>query len=304
MPMRKAEAWQLFEPWKSLVVILAVIFSVETGVMLVLPYVPKATLGFVSEPLLDALLLTFVTAPVMWWLIVLPMRELLEARTQLLERIFCVREEEQSRIAKDLHDGIGQSLTGVLVALRAIEESSNDEELRSRIREVRRIGGDAHNEIRRIARALRPAVLDDIGLVAALERMVQDSSAASSARVTLDVAGLETDRLPKDVETALYRIAQEGLTNSLKHAGAEHIQLLLHGNPTGIEFEIRDDGRGFDPAVVFKNASGSHPFGLLSIQERVAMVGGTVQFISQPGSGTEIKVWIASTLGEIADVKN
>lgn len=269
--------------------VLATIFVVEAAVMFVLPIIFGRDLNFLAEALIDSLLLTVVVAPLLWWLIVLPLQSLAQVRTQLLQRMLTVREEEQSRIARDLHDGLGQSLTSVLVALRAIEETTSDESLRSNLKSVREIGAETHEELRRLARGLRPPSLDDLGLAAALHRVVSELKATSAGEhIALDTRECEGERLPKEIETALFRIVQESLANALKHAHASRIDIRLGRTRDLVELIVDDDGRGFDLDVAMRYSRSSQPFGLWSIQERAAMLGGNVRIATTPGSGTRV----------------
>lgn len=269
--------------------VLATIFVVEAAVMFVLPIIFGRELNFLAEALIDSLLLTVVVAPLLWWLIVLPLQSLAQIRTQLLQRMLTVREEEQSRIARDLHDGLGQSLTSVLVALRAIEETTSDESLRANIKSVREIGAETHEELRRLARGLRPPSLDDLGLSAALHRVVSELKTTSAGEhITIDTRECDGERLPKEVETALFRIAQESLANALKHARASRIDIRLGRARDLVELIVDDDGRGFDLDGAMRYSRTSQPFGLWSIQERAAMLGGNVRIATTPGAGTRV----------------
>lgn len=281
---------------------MATIFVVEAAVMFVLPIIFGRDLNFLAEALIDSLLLTVVVAPLLWWLIVLPLQSLAQVRTQLLQRMLTVREEEQSRIARDLHDGLGQSLTSVLVALRAIEETTSDDSLRSNLKSVREIGAETHEELRRLARGLRPPSLDDLGLAAALHRVVSELKATSAGEhITIDTRECDDGRLPKEVETALFRIAQESLANALKHAHASRIDIRLGRTRDLVELIVDDDGRGFDLDVAMRYSRSSQPFGLWSIQERAAMLGGNVRIATTPGSGTRVTARLPVKFEKAAD---
>src|SRR5713101_5998246 len=172
-----------------------------------------------------------------------------EVRARLLKQVLSAREEEQRRIARDLHDGIGQSLTSLLLGLRAAADVPTIEEARTRLRELRGITAALLDDVRKLARGLRPSVLDDLGLAAVLERYAADYTQAHGIAVDVYAPDLALARLPAEVETALYRIAQEALTNVLKHAAAKAVSLVVRrelGGSSGAHLTVEDDGRGFD----------------------------------------------------------
>jgi signal transduction histidine kinase len=208
--------------------------------------------------------------------------ELREAgRRETLRRVVDAQEHERRRIARELHDETGQALTSVLLGLRLIEEVSPD--VRASVSELRETITSAIQELRALAVDLRPKALDDFGLGAAIERLADTYSRRTGIAVDVHVAGL-TDRLPEDIETALYRIIQESLTNVAKHAGAATASVTVHRRPRVVSTVIEDDGAGFDPAAVTEG------LGLTSMRERAELVSGTVRVESRPGGGTTIAV--------------
>jgi signal transduction histidine kinase len=218
-----------------------------------------------------------------------------EVRARLLKQVLSAREEEQRRIARDLHDGIGQSITSLLLGLRAAAEVPTIEETRARLGELRGITAALLYEVRRLARGLRPSVLDDLGLAAALERYAADYTHAHGIAVDVVAPELALTRLPAEVETALYRIAQETLTNVLKHAAAKAVSLVVRRESSGVHLTVEDDGRGFDSDALLQApgwASAGKSLGLLDIRERAALLNGAVTLESRPGSGTTVHVYI------------
>jgi signal transduction histidine kinase len=149
----------------------------------------------------------------------------------------------------------------------------------------------ALDEVRRLARGLRPSVLDDLGLAAALERYGADYSQAHGVALDLDVAGLAAGRLPGPVETALYRIVQEALTNTAKHAQARRIRIRLERDSDGVKALVADDGCGFDSDALSRRPGGGQ-LGLSGMRERAALLNGSVTIQSTPGSGTAVLVRI------------
>jgi signal transduction histidine kinase len=215
-----------------------------------------------------------------------------EGRARLLKQVMSAREEEQRRIARDLHDGIGQSLTSLLLGLRAAAEVPTFEEARARLGELRGITASLLDEVRRLAQGLRPSVLDDLGLAAVLERYAADYTQAHGIVVDVYAPDLALARLPAEVETALYRIAQETLTNVLKHAAAKAVSLVVRRESSGVHLTVEDDGRGFDHDALHQAPGAGKGLGLLDIRERAALLNGSVTLESRPGSGTTLHVCI------------
>ena len=213
-----------------------------------------------------------------------------EVHARLLKQVLAAREEEQRRMARDLHDGIGQSLTSLLLGLRAAAEVPTFEEARGRLGELRSITASLLDEVRRLAWGLRPSVLDDLGLTPALERYTADYTRVYGIAVDVHAPDLAT-RLPAEVETALYRIAQEALTNVLKHAAAKAVSLVVQRESSAVHLTVEDDGRGFDNDALLQAPAGKG-LGLLDIRERAALLNGSVTLESRQGSGTTIHVCI------------
>jgi signal transduction histidine kinase len=271
--------------------VLLLVFSAEGAIMLLLPALPDGWHGTLLEGLVDASSLTLVTAPAVWLLAVAPLRRLFEARGLLLRRLFESQEQERARIARDLHDGVGQNLTALLVGLRTIEEAGDLATAGSRARELREIASAAHGEVRQLARGLRPVVLEELGLTSAVERLCEDFQRTHGVEVTLEIELASGPRLDRGAETAIYRIVQEGLANVARHAQARAVEVLLRAEAERLVLALRDDGRGFDAADLGGDGrEGS--FGLASIRERALMLGGDCVVRSRRGEGTSIEIRI------------
>lgn len=292
MPQRLLFILQKFHPCRLFALLLLSIFAVEAVVMLVLPQILPQPSSVSFTALIDACLLTSLLAPLIWILVIRPLQRLAEIRHQLLALTLATQEEERRRIARDLHDDLGQSLTSLLVGLRTIEEASSEEAIRQQIQKLRQIGSDTHEEIRRLARGLRPAVLDDIGLQPALERLFNELCSIQDIDAQLDPGIQELPRLPGEIETACYRIVQEATANAIRHGAATKLRLGLRYTPQEIRLSIRDNGRGFDTSKVLRGTDAEAPFGLMNIFERAWLCGGTVSLQSQPGEGATIDVRI------------
>lgn len=240
--------------------------------------------------LLDAASLTAILGPLVWWVFIRPMHRLHLARGRLLERLMASQEDERRRIAIDLHDGLGQQLTSILLRARVLEQTAHDATVAQAASSVREIAAASLDDIRRVVRQTRPMVLDDIGLEAAIERQVADVGEAGGVAIRLEWRALPGLRWSQETETALYRIIQEALTNAAKHANADHVRIVVEKLENAISVSVTDDGVGFDVAKVLDGSP--RPFGLLNIRERVAHVGGVATIRSAPGVGTTVSVTI------------
>jgi len=215
-------------------------------------------------------------------------------RLGLLKRLLSAEDQERRRIARELHDETGQSLTTLLVGLRAIGDITGLAEVRSMAKRLREVAAHTVDDVGRLARGLHPAVLDDKGLVAALRRHVSDFGKSFGVVVDLRVRGRVPHRLAPLVQSTIYRIAQEALTNVARHARARVVGVVLKHESTMLELVIQDNGVGFDAEAVLREASG---LGLHGMQERVALLGGSVEIASQPGQGTTIRARIPADRG-------
>ena len=211
------------------------------------------------------------------------------ARLGLLKRLLSAEDQERRRIARELHDETGQSLTTLLVGLRAIADKTGLAEVRSMAQRLREVAAHTVDDVGRLARGLHPAVLDDKGLVAAARRHVSDFAKAFGVVADLRVHGSVPRRLAPLAQSTMYRILQEALTNVARHARARAVSVVLKHKEAMLEIQIRDNGVGFDPAAVLSEASG---LGLHGMQERVALLGGSVQIESRPGHGALIRARI------------
>jgi signal transduction histidine kinase len=201
-----------------------------------------------------------------------------------VRRVVEAQEQERARLARELHDETGQALASILLGLRSLEQTLDSESALARVASVRELVVTTLHDVRRLAVELRPAALDDFGLQAALERLVETYSAGASATVDLEVR-VGSERLPSDVETTLYRIVQESLTNVTKHARAERVSVLLTRTDRAAVLVVEDNGSGFD------EAQRTDGLGLAGMRERVGLVGGRLRVETSP-AGTTIAVEI------------
>lgn len=213
------------------------------------------------------------------------------AHRDMLARMIAAQEAERARVARDLHDQIGQSLTSVLLGQRLVIDSLSDDNpnlagARSYAEEVRALVTDALGEVRRLAFDLRPTVLDDLGLVAALRRLAADLAERRSLHVEVALGGLRDDsRFAPELETVVYRVVQEALTNVARHAHASHVTVALTVEGTRLRAEVTDDGVGFDPPTGRPTS-----LGLAGMTERASLVGGELEIVSVPKVGTTVRL--------------
>jgi two-component system, NarL family, sensor histidine kinase DevS len=193
-----------------------------------------------------------------------------------VRRVVAAQELERKRLARELHDETGQALTSILLGLKPLEERGAD------VAAVRELVVSTLQDVRRLAVELRPSALDDFGLVAALERLVDTFGEQTGIAVDME-ARLGDARLAGEVETALYRIVQEALTNVVKHAGATHVSVVLTRKGDTVAAVVEDDGQGFD-----SDTTREEGLGLAGMRERVEIVGGRLRIESAPGSGTTL----------------
>ncbi|HLP00652.1 MAG TPA: sensor histidine kinase [Opitutaceae bacterium] len=211
-----------------------------------------------------------------------------EQLRRMTRRVITAQEEERKLISRELHDEIAQILTGINVQLAILKQAStvNDRGLRQRIAHTQRFVEKSVTAVHRFARELRPAVLDDLGLVPALRALIRNQPEGRSLHIRfVSDPGIEV--LDGAKRTVIYRVAQEALTNVARHAHATQATVQVKKSPLGIELEVRDNGRAFDVQRVLGSRNRKH-LGLLGMRERVEMVGGVLTIESSPGKGTAI----------------
>lgn len=216
-----------------------------------------------------------------------------ELRGELLGRIVSAQEEERKRLARDLHDQTGQTLAGLAMGIHSVEAmmQNNPPLAEKRLHELERMSASAVDDLRAMIADLRPAQLDDLGLVPALRDMAEHTAARSGMQVQVN-ASEPRRRLRAQVETILYRLAQEALNNAARHSHAARVSITLKFSGDDVSLEIQDDGVGFSPEAVIKTQAPRRAWGLLGMQERVMLVGGTLDIQSAPGKGTRLHAHI------------
>jgi signal transduction histidine kinase len=205
---------------------------------------------------------------------------------ELRVRLASAQEDERHRLARELHDQMGQHLTALAVGLKVIKDTTaNPSPVRDRLQGLQSLTDEIGREIHDIALELRPTALDDLGLQAALANYAEAWAERSGVAVDFQSAGVGEERLPPPIETTPYRVVQEALTNVLKHAAAQRVSVVLQKSPGLVSVLVEDDGRGFDPEGW---AGSGQPLGILGMQERAALVGGTLTIESGVGRGTTV----------------
>ena len=209
-------------------------------------------------------------------------------RRHLLRQVVVAAEEERQRVARDLHDQAGQTLTVLIAGLSALKADPTAR----RPGDLHALALEAYAEVHDLSRTLRPCALDDDGLVIALQEHCRCFAERCGVRVDCEAVGLDGGRLPGELEVTFYRIVQEALTNAVRHGRAHGIQVLLQRRNGDVLAVIEDDGRGFDTGLwQARSREGAH-LGLLGIQERARLFGGSFRVESRIGAGTGVFVQI------------
>jgi two-component system sensor histidine kinase UhpB len=229
-------------------------------------------------------------------------RQLVEGERRfrgLAKAVWRVQEEERRRLARELHDSLGQTLTALKIQLQRLSAraAEADPQLARELAGTGEVVHEALAEARRLSHLLRPRVLDDLGLGPALRWLARTLGEGTGFQVTLEIDDLDERRLAPELETLVFRVSQEAVTNALKHSGAEACGLRLERRGAGLLLTVEDDGRGFDAATV---ARGDGGHGLAGIRDRVEIFGGKLKIRSRPGDGTKMEILLplGSSAGE------
>jgi two-component system sensor histidine kinase UhpB len=215
-------------------------------------------------------------------------------RGELLRRVVAAQETERQRVARDLHDATGQSLTALGLGLRGVATSlqadSAGAPAAGKLRQLESLVNNALDELRRLIADLRPSHLDDLGLPAALRWYAKELQQRTGLEVRVETEGEPRATTPP-VRIALFRVAQEALTNVVKHSGATQAQICLNFGEAGVRLQVSDNGHGFDARQGQPTTAAARPaWGLLGMQERAELLGGQFAIESQPGKGTRVSV--------------
>jgi PAS domain S-box-containing protein len=216
------------------------------------------------------------------------------ARTEFLTRLVFAQEDERRRIAREMHDQFGEQLTSLAQRIHSLKHATAaDVALRGHVDALETIAQQLDRDVEQLVWELRPTALDDLGLRAALTNYVRNWSTRTGVAASVHMSGLLDERLPPHTETALYRIAQEALTNVAKHAGATNVEVMLERRGDHVLLIVEDNGVGFDSATAEQAGGG---FGLTGMKERAALIGATLEIESSTSGGTTVLVRIDVTL--------
>jgi two-component system CheB/CheR fusion protein len=219
-------------------------------------------------------------------------------RVRLLRQIVRAQEDERRRIARDIHDQVGQQMTALRLNLAAIDQGCDgDAEIREKVEQTKNIAERLDADVDFLAWELRPAALDDIGVAEAMGTFVRQWSKHSGVEAQFHTTGLDKERLSPETETNLYRIMQEALNNTMKYAQASRVDVLLERRDNQVVLIVEDDGAGFNPKEEI-GGEDHKGMGLIGMRERAALVGGTLQIESKPKKGTTIFVRVPAQFSE------
>jgi signal transduction histidine kinase len=213
------------------------------------------------------------------------------ARGELLRKVISAQEEERKRIARELHDETSQALAALGVALETVSvaPAKDAEEVKARVAAIKPLAVRMLEEVRKLTLDLRPTVLDDLGLIPAIRWYAENRLKPQGIKVQLETAGIES-RLPQELETTLFRVVQEAITNIARHSEAENVVITLDLSKTSVVIEVEDDGKGFDLNAVSRNVEKGQGLGLMGMRERVALFSGILSIDTTPASGTQLRI--------------
>ena len=212
-----------------------------------------------------------------------------QERSQLLKKVILAQEEERKRVARELHDGVGQALTALVMRMGSAEEIVGQDapKARQQLEELRLLTSETIEDVRRLISALRPSVLDDMGLVPAVRWYVDTYLDKAGVKASLTTTG-QVQAIPSHVEISVFRVIQEALTNIIRHSQASKAEIVLDFSNSTINGRVTDDGVGFDVPQTRQGANSYTSVGLLGMEERANLLGGKLRIDSQPGRGTSI----------------
>lgn len=213
-------------------------------------------------------------------------------RGELLSRLIHAHEEERFRIARELHDQVSQSLTGLVMSLNAVEDA-DPARIHGALDAVRTVTEGALDEVRKVIYDLRPTLLDDLGLIPAVRHYAKTMLEAQGVEVRFHVAGFGGQRVAPAVETTVFRVAQEAVTNVARHARARSAVIAVTLEDGMVRLRVADDGVGFDAARL--QAQDRRRLGIAGMEERVTLLGGTLQIVSEPGRGTTVTMVVPAS---------
>ncbi len=219
-----------------------------------------------------------------------------QARQHLLQQLVTAQEEERSRIARELHDQMGQSVAALMLAIKALHDQVGDtSDLQAHVVALRSLGSQLGQDVRTLAVQLRPPALDHFGLLPTLHSYIEQWSVQASIVVDIYTTGLDHVRLPEMIEITVFRMVQEALTNIMRHAHARRVGVIMHRRTDSLQLIVEDDGVGFDIDLERQRPVAERRLGLMGMEERVMQLGGTLTIESSHGNGTTVFVALPLT---------
>jgi signal transduction histidine kinase len=221
------------------------------------------------------------------------LRREIKEREELRRKLTNAQEDERRRIARELHDQMGQNLTALNFGLRSLAEvETSGESIPARVRPLQELAAQTARDLHRIALELRPSTLDDLGLIKAIRSLVEMWARHCRIECDFEPGNYDSEGVSSEIETALYRVIQEALNNVAKHSGAAHVSVVLSRTSEQVQAIIEDDGCGFDVDTKFQSGDGAGRLGLIGMKERLSGIAGQLQVESAPGEGTTLIIRI------------
>lgn len=281
-------------PWVIGLVVVGIVLTTEYIVMLIIPHLLSDSSPDWLQGLVDSVLLSVIVLPLMWWAIVGPLKNLNQIRERFIAAVLNSQEEDRRLIARELHDSTGQTLTLLITSLRSWPPPVSDEQ-QQRLADLAQMAQQTLREIKDLTQLLRPSLLDDFGLAAAIERVTLTLQRHHPLKIHLDVQQMEGRRMDGNVETALFRIFQEAVNNAVKHSGASDLWIELTHPKGQVKLDVIDNGRGISRAAWSSNPLAG--MGIVGMRERANQLGG-VLMITTGKQGTRISVSFSDKDGE------
>jgi signal transduction histidine kinase len=208
-------------------------------------------------------------------------------RAELVKKLLSAQEDERRRIARELHDETCQTVAALAVGLDTVRQAGSPDEASAKLEDARALASRTLDGLHRVIFDLRPSVLDDLGLAAAVRWWIARHLTPAGITAHVEVENLE-DRLPPTIEIPVFRVVQEALTNVLRHSGAKALLVQMSRERGLLSVDVEDDGRGFSPSDVAKPSESGQGLGLLGMRERIEILGGSLTLDSTPGAGTHL----------------
>ena len=280
------------QPWVLAAVVIATAFLVETGIMLLAVLRDSFTGSTLLLALLDATVLSVALVPVLWLLLVKPVRRLADERGDLLDQLIKSQDRERARLASEIHDQVGQELTAVLLGLRSIRESQSLAQTHALAEETHGVASQCMATVRQVSRRLMPPTLADFGLASAIDQLIAGLPTQGGLQIVHSL-DMDLPRLSMQTETAAFRIVQESVTNVLRHAEATEATVRLAIQGDYLRLTVEDNGIG--PGSVRAGLVGTSTMGVRGMLQRAEALGGTFDLRPGVNGGTVVQAELPRT---------